>query len=173
MSYFGGKCHYKDNGTQNYWLFQPTYRYFRKIGNTNHISAWKSKEVFDESIKSHATSDNNLVLSLNYIDFIPRIKFGGQCLKQDKVIFTHKRVAKNLWPFKESTDFTLVNFLLGTVNLSKNSDFEKHKYFGYGFGIQARESFSLSDGSGFGKNVIIFVAHMISSGHVDSRKEKS
>ena len=63
----------------------------------------------------------------------------------------------------------LVNVLLGTVNLSKNSDFEKYKYSGYGFGIQARESFSLSDG----KNVIIFVAHMISSRHVDSRKEKS
>ena len=156
-------------------MFQPTYRYFRKIGNSDHISAWKSKELFDESIKPLATSDNNLVPSLNYIDFIPRIKFHGQCLKQDKVIFTHKRVANivyeiNLWPFKESSDFTLVIFLLGTVKLSKNSDFEKYKYFGYGFRILARESFSLSDGSGFGKNVIIFVAHMISSGHADSRK---
>ena len=154
-------------------MFQPTYRYFRKIGNTDQVSAW-------EPIKSPATSDNNLALPLNYIDFIPRTKFGGQCLKQDKVIFTHKRVSNinivceiNLWPFKESSDFTLVNFLVGTVNLSKNGDFKKHKYSGYGFGIQARESFSLSDGSGFGKNVIIFVAHMISSGHVDSKKEKS
>ena len=60
--------------------------------------------------------------------------------------------------------------MLGTVKLSKNSDFEKYKCFGYSFRILARESFSLSDGSGFGKNVIIFVAHMISSGHADSRK---
>ena len=56
------------------------------------------------------------------------------------------------------------------MKLSKNSDFEKYKCFGYSFRILARESFSLSDGSGFGKNVIIFVAHMISSGHADSRK---
>ena len=77
----------------------------------------------------------------------------------------------SLWKFKESTDFTLVKFLLGTVKLSKNSDLEKYKYSGCGFGIHARESFSLSEGSGFGKNVIIFVAHMISSGYFDSRKE--
>ena len=56
------------------------------------------------------------------------------------------------------------------MSLSKNSNFEKYKYSGHGFGIQARESFSLSDGSGFGKNVLIFVAHMISSRHVGSKK---
>ena len=141
---------------------------------------WKSEELFHESIKPPATSDDNLVPLLNYIDFTQRLKFDGQCLKQDQFIFTDKRVANiyivyeiNLWPFKESSDFTLVNFLLGTVKLSKNSDFEKYKYSGYGFGIHARESFSLSDSSVFGKNVIIFVAHMISSGHVEGRKEKS
>ena len=32
-------------------------------------------------------------------------------------------------------------------------------------------SFSLSDGSGFDKNAIIFVANMNSSAHVDKRKE--
>ena len=65
-------------------------------------------------------------------------------LKQDKFIFTGKRVANiyvvyetNLWPFKESTDFTLVNFLLGTVKVRKNSDFEKYKYCGCGFVIWA------------------------------------
>ena len=65
-------------------------------------------------------------------------------LKQGKFMFTEKRVANiyvvyetNLWPFKESTDFTLVNFLLGTVKVRKNSDFEKYKYYGCGFVIWA------------------------------------
>ena len=35
--------------------------------------------------------------------------------------------------------------------------------------LDARESFSLSDGSGFGKNVIIFGADMSSSGHVEKK----
>ena len=37
-------------------------------------------------------SDNSLAPSLNQIGFIIRIKFDGQCLKQDKVTFDHKTV---------------------------------------------------------------------------------
>ena len=49
-NYFRGKSHFEDDGTQNYSVFQPMYRYFKKIGNTEHISAWKSIGLFDESI---------------------------------------------------------------------------------------------------------------------------
>ena len=47
-------------------MFQPIYRCFKKIGNTDHISVWKSKGVSDESIKPPATSDNSLAPSLDY-----------------------------------------------------------------------------------------------------------
>ena len=43
--------HFEDDRTQNYLLLQPIYRYFRKINNTEHIRAWKSKAVSDERIK--------------------------------------------------------------------------------------------------------------------------
>ena len=46
--------------------------------------------------------------------------------------------------------------MFGAVKLTKNTDFNKYKYSGYGIGFDAPRSFSLSDGSGFGKNVIIF-----------------
>ena len=49
----------------------------------------------DDSIEPLATSDNSLVPSLNYIGVRPRIKFDGQCLKQDKVTFTHKKVVND------------------------------------------------------------------------------
>ena len=55
------------------------YRYFKKIGNSVHISAWKSKGSSDESVKLPDTSDNTLALSLNYITVKPRTKFYGQC----------------------------------------------------------------------------------------------
>ena len=42
FSYFHGKSH-SDDGMQNYFVFQPVYRYFKKIANSNHVSAWKSK----------------------------------------------------------------------------------------------------------------------------------
>ena len=32
--YFIGKSHFGEDGTQNYLLFQPIYRYFRLITNT-------------------------------------------------------------------------------------------------------------------------------------------
>ena len=55
--------------------------------------------------------------------------------------------------------------------LTKNGDLEKYKYFGYGIRFDARRSFSLSDGSGFSKNVIKFGVHMSSSVHVANNKK--
>ena len=67
----------------------------------------------------------------------------------------------NLCPSTAGPDFVLGNPLFGAVKLTKNTnDFDKYKYFGYGSGCDARRSFSLSDGNGFGKNVIIFGAGM-------------
>ena len=55
---FYGKSHFEDNGTQNYLVFQPTYKIY--------ISEWKSKGLSDESIKPPSTSNNSLAPGLNY-----------------------------------------------------------------------------------------------------------
>ena len=47
---------------------------------------------------------------------------------------------------------------------------EKYSYSVYGIGFDACRSFSSTDGSGFGKNVIIFCADMNSSVHIDNKK---
>ena len=60
MSYFIGKCHFEEDGAQNYLVFQPIKRYFKIIDNTQFISSWKSKGLSDETIKPYATSDNSL-----------------------------------------------------------------------------------------------------------------
>ena len=49
----------------------------------------------DERINSPATTDSSLVSWLNYISVRPRIKLDNQCLKQDKVTFTHKNIVNN------------------------------------------------------------------------------
>ena len=89
-SYFCGESHFEDVFTQNYLEFQPMYKYFKKICNTDHISAWKSKGLSDESIKSPSTSVNSLAPSLTYIGTKRRVKFVGSCLKQDEITFIHK-----------------------------------------------------------------------------------
>ena len=59
-SYFRGKIHFEDDGSQNCLTFQPMYRNFKKIGNTGHISAWKSKGLSDESIKLSSAFNDSL-----------------------------------------------------------------------------------------------------------------
>ena len=148
--------------SENYLVFQLVCRYFKNVGNTDNISAWKSKGISDESIKSPATFGNSLATSMKYIVARSRIKYDGQCLKQDKVTFTHKKVVNiyivyktHLWTHTQGAGITLENYLFGAAKLTKNADFDKCKYSGQGIGFDARERFLLSDDSGFGKNIII------------------
>ena len=46
-SYFRGKSHFEEDGTQNYSVFQPVQRYFKVIANTKYISEWKPKGLSD------------------------------------------------------------------------------------------------------------------------------
>ena len=83
--YFIGKSHFGKDGTQNYLVFQPMYRYFKMITNTDYISWWKSKGLSNESIKPLTTSDNTLNPALNYYGTKIQVKFTGSCLKQSKI----------------------------------------------------------------------------------------
>ena len=75
-----------------------------------------------------------------------------------------------LWP---ECWFYVTKFLFLEL-LTKNAGFDKYKYSGYGTGFNSRGNFLLSDGSEFGKNVVIFIgADMSSSGHVDMEKKIS
>ena len=49
-----------EDGSQAYLIFQPLYRYFKTITNTNYILSWKSKGLSTDSIKPPTTSDNSL-----------------------------------------------------------------------------------------------------------------
>ena len=73
-------------------VLQPMYKYFNKIANSYHISAWKSNGLFDESIKPLAASNNSFAPMLNPISIRLQIKLNVSCLKQDKITFTHNQV---------------------------------------------------------------------------------
>ena len=78
-----------------------------------------------------------------------------------------------MWPFKQSAYFTLGHSLFWAVRLSKNVDFNDYKYPGYRTEFDVDETFLLSNGSGFGKNVIIFGVDMNSSTHIGNKKNIS
>ena len=77
-SYFIGKTHFEEDGTQNYLLFQPINRYFKVIANAKYISSWISKGVSDESIKPPTTCDNSLSLLIDYLGDKISLKFQGK-----------------------------------------------------------------------------------------------
>ena len=57
-----------------------------------------------------------------------------------------------MWFFTVGKDFVLGIFSFGAIKLTKNADFEKYKYSKFGSGYDVHGSFSLSNGSGFGKD---------------------
>ena len=85
MSYFIGKSHFKEDGTQNYLVFQPINRFFKVMANTKYISSWKSKGLSEKTIEPPATSDNSHSSIIDYLGDKVRLKFNGVCLKKPRV----------------------------------------------------------------------------------------
>ena len=91
--YFRGKGHFEEDGPQNHLVFQPIQRYFKGIagvGKGNYIYYWKSKGLSDERTNSIQTPDYGFSPYLNY--YSPnkiRVKFDGDCLKQDRPTLLH------------------------------------------------------------------------------------
>ena len=103
------------------------------MANSDHVSSRKSKGLSDESIKPPTGSQ-----SFNHINTKVGGKFNGSCLNQEKVTYTHHKVINiyivyeiDLSAYTRGANFTLRKSLSGAVNLSKNADFDKYKYFGY------------------------------------------
>ena len=130
-SYFIGKSHFEENGTQNYLVFQPITRCFKILPNTNYIMSWKSKGLSAETIKSHTTlsltaSDYNFVPTLSYSGTKTKLKFSGRYLKLDQISYIHGKVVNIYIVYELGTsasndnDPTLKNCLFGAVTLTKN-----------------------------------------------------
>ena len=60
-TYFRGKKHFEDGGTQNWLIFQPIHRYFKTASDNpinvlcSIILSWKSTGLSDESINAPTT----------------------------------------------------------------------------------------------------------------------
>ena len=72
-----------------------------------------------------------------------------------------------MWRFNAGKDFALGNSLFGVAYLTKNAAL--NKYSGYGVKFDAHESFLFWDGSGFGKNIVIYDSNMSSLVNFDIR----
>ena len=178
-SYFIGKSPFEEDGTQNYLVFQPIYRYFKVFSITQYleyVSKWKSKGLSNENFKAVSTTDNSLNLTLNYYGPKIRVKFTGDCLEQQKITYNLGKVVNVYIVYSlgaSSSNYsnsTIKNCLFGAVTLTKNADIDKYGYSGYGISFDRRGSFSFPGGR-FGQKVILFGVDMSSSAHIDNKKK--
>ena len=137
--YFIGKSHFGEDGTQTtYLVFQPMYRYFKMITNTDYISPSKSKGLSSVSIKPRTISDHSLNPAINYYGTKTRVKFTGSSLKQSKISYNHGKVVNIYIAYElgasssHINDPTLKKNLFGAVAFTKNADIDKYGYSGYG-----------------------------------------
>ena len=149
-SYFIGKSHFEEDGTQNYLVFQPLNKYFKLITNTLSILSWQSKGLSTETIDPPTTS---LSLLIDYVGNKIRVKFTGCCLSQsNKLTCIHRTIVNIYIVYKldasssHVNDTTLKNCLFGAVTLTKNSDIDKYGYSCYGIGFDRRGNFSFPGG---------------------------
>ena len=70
-------------------MFHPMLKYFKKIGNTESVSEWKSKGISDEVIKP---PDNTFAPTVKYTGKRMYVKFTGNYFKKDKITFDHGKI---------------------------------------------------------------------------------
>ena len=130
----------------------------------------------NESISPSSAPNNFLSPSLNYLVTKIRVKFSGNCVKQDKITYTNAKIV-NIYIVYEinkkdntiTSDPTLENCLFGAVTLTKYVNIDRYGYCGYGIGFDRKGSFSFSGGR-YGQNVLIFGVDMSFSVHIDNKK---
>ena len=93
------------------------------------------KNYLTKIIKSPATVNNILNVSLDCLGAKMRVRFNGSYLKQDKIIYAHKTIVTVYIVYERNKSFninsypTLENCLFGADKLTKNNDFDMHKHF--------------------------------------------
>ena len=88
-----------------------------------------------------------LAPKLSYVGNKTRVEFNGSFLTQNKIIFHHKKIV-NIYIVYElilydwnSNYSTLENCLFGAVKLTRDTDIDDFKYFGYVTGFDRKGFF--------------------------------
>ena len=129
----------------------------------------------DESIKPPTTSNKMLNPSLDFVGTKARVKFNGDCLKQEKITFNHGKIVNIYIVYEIERNINITSYptlqtcLFGAVKLTEQIDADLYKYSGYGIGFDRKGFYSFGDE--VGRNVIIFVVDMSSSPNFDRERK--
>ena len=88
---------------------------------------------------------------VDYVGTKTRVKFNGDCLKQEKITFNQVKIVNIyiVYEIQRSVNIssypTLENCLLGAVKLRKYVHVDQYKYSGYGIGFDREGSYSIGN----------------------------
>ena len=119
---------------QNYLVFIPAEKYVKYFSGTTRVESWKSNGMSEGGIKNITKLDSNFAQTFVDHHFLPGTDFNRHCLIKNNVSVPKKGI--NLYVFYTlgsqltnlNTDFTLGNYLFGSVKLTKNANLDKYKY---------------------------------------------
>ena len=118
---------------QNYLVFITATKHNKYFYRTTQIYSWKSNGTSEESIENIAKWDSNFAPIFVDHHSLPNINLNSHCLIKNNNSITKKvinlHMSYTLVPqLKNSnTDFTLSNYLFGSVKPTKNADLDKKK----------------------------------------------
>ena len=152
------------------------------------ISRWKSKNIYDPSIKNVLHPVQNIkLLSPNIKNDSKGLHVffnGGSYLHQDIIAIPNNVI--NIYCVYEldptdlsrNNEFTIQNALFGAIEITKNANTSKNKYKGYGICFGESEEFTHIPKEGNfnhttpARNVIIFGADISFSKHANNKAKK-
>ena len=149
------------------------------------ISRWKSKNIYDPSIKNVLYPVQNIkLLSPNIKNDSKGLHVffnGGNYLHQDIIAVPNN--VSNIYciceldpiDFSRNNEFTIQNALFGAIEITKSANTSKYKYKGFGICFDESEEFTHVRKEGnfnhttLARNVIIFGADMSFSKHAKNK----
>ena len=114
----------------------------------------------DEKVISTTTATDKSPTKTIYDNTRIKVRLNGDLLRQNQVTYNHGPAVNSYIVYETTADtktsnIALENCLFGAIKLIKNSDVDKWKYSGCGFGFDSRGSLFSHPSGGDGKNVII------------------
>ena len=114
LSYYHGKNYFDEDGTLNYYVFQPLFKYLEvaHVGNITYILSRKSRAIHDTKIKAIVTNNYLLNPRINIYDMGKfRIKFNGSFLNRFPPTMTHRNVLNMYIVYEITSDYKDINIL--------------------------------------------------------------
>ena len=146
----------------------------KKDKGTDYVPSWKSKGVYNSTLKPLYTA---FLYSIELSEYRMGIKFDKDpwAVEQknyvSQIVNTYIVYDLDAWPRNLTNNFKIKNCLFGSTSVVKNSENEKYMYSGYWITFDSAGSWSFD--SAIARNVIIFGVDNSPSSHADNQKNNS